>query len=124
MKLWRKITIAGIIGLAGLVAKYEYNYVPVQERVIREYGNPSINENYGFELKSNKGRIFYINFNAIGKGGREKLIALSEAIKEGSLVEFIHNSLYEKRNIPKRDKYHLEVAYPSDVRILESYARC
>jgi len=116
MKTWEKMAITGMIGLAGLVAKCEYDDVPIQGKVVREYGSP-MDGNYGFELRSDRGRTVFVSFDPSGRGGKEELIALSEGVKEGSLIKFIRG-LKEKRNPAEGPKFLHDASYPTDVVIL------
>ena len=85
MKTWEKIALVSVALFSGAILGERVDnmlrYVHVKGNVIREYGNPE-NGNYGFELKSEGGRTYFVNFDPLGKSGKEKLIALSEGVRD------------------------------------------
>ena len=110
--------IAGtVIFLGGGMVRDHYTTVPLEGKVIQEYGKVE-DGTYGFKLESNHGREFYITLNPEGKFGKEKVQSVSEAIETGSIVKFLYNSVRERKDDGQGVGPHAEACHPSDIEIL------
>ncbi len=120
MKTWKKIYL-GLVCAGSIVAgslayqfhKYETQRVPLEGKVIREFGKVE-DMNYGFELISRNGNSAYIGIKYANDFCTAKGLALEQAIEEGSYVRMKRI----RETSDKNKSIILEYAYPHEVDVI------
>jgi len=105
---------AGALIVGGLIFNDEIGRVPLQGRVVKEFGSVK-NRDYGFELKTNNGNSAYIGIKYVNDFCVAKGLSLEQAIEEGSHLKIERIHIWDKNK-----SIFVEYAHPHEVEIIPS----